>query len=306
MTSASELRSDTFFIVINYDTHNWLGQIFIMKGSLLQGISGRVMLCTIWSALVVFFHLHVLEIGMPGTVHTIIGTVLGFFLVFRINASYDRYWEGRKLWSQMTSTNINLVRNCEALLINAPEKRRAMALWAIAYNYAAMNALRGEKGLGPYTKNLDPAKAQQVLNSERPTLVIAKEMSNIIQEAKSEKIITEYAQFNIDNHIKILIQDFETSDRISNTPLPFSYVIHLRRAMLLYCFSFPLVIVDKIEFSWFTILGTMFLAFVYFGVEEISNEIENPFEKDRNDLPLEDYCERIYRDVKILSSVSID
>jgi putative membrane protein len=33
---------------------------------------------------------------LPALGHTLIGTALGFVLVFRNNASYDRWWEGRK------------------------------------------------------------------------------------------------------------------------------------------------------------------------------------------------------------------
>lgn len=264
------------------------------------------MICTAWSAIVVFFHLHVHEIGMPGTVHGIIGAVLGFLLVFRTNASYDRFWEGRKLWGQLTSENSNLIRTCEAFLKNAPEKRRLIAQWAVVYNYAMMNALRGKKDLGPYTKNLDQDKVRMAAESVRPPLLVAREMGLILQEAKSEGIITDYEQISIDNNIQLMIHHLGASERIRTTPLPFAYVIHLRRAMVLYCYSFPFVIVTKLEWPWFAIFGTMFLAFVYFGLEEIGIEIENPFGTGENDLPLESYCERIHQNIKALLSVPMD
>ncbi len=35
--------------------------------------------------------------------HSLLGIVLGLFLVFRTNSAYDRWWEGRKLWGAMVN-----------------------------------------------------------------------------------------------------------------------------------------------------------------------------------------------------------
>jgi Bestrophin, RFP-TM, chloride channel len=38
------------------------------------------------------------------TPHTFLATALGLVLVFRTNAAYDRYWEGRKIWGGVVNT----------------------------------------------------------------------------------------------------------------------------------------------------------------------------------------------------------
>jgi hypothetical protein len=38
------------------------------------------------------------------TPHTFLATALGLVLVFRTNAAYDRYWEGRKIWGGIVNT----------------------------------------------------------------------------------------------------------------------------------------------------------------------------------------------------------
>src|SRR5262245_46272628 len=40
---------------------------------------------------------------MPALVHTVIGFVVGLLIVFRTNSSYDRFWEGRKLWGSIVN-----------------------------------------------------------------------------------------------------------------------------------------------------------------------------------------------------------
>jgi putative membrane protein len=44
-----------------------------------------------------------------------------------------------------------------------------------------------------------------------------------------------------------------------------------------------------------------FISYVFFGIEEIGVEIEGPFGHDANDLPLEDICETIHRNLYALS-----
>ena len=91
-------------------------------------------------------------------------------------------------------------------------------------------------------------------------------------------------------------------ERIHKTPLPFAYVVHLRRALVIYCFSLPFALVDLFDWKWAVILDTMFMSYVYFGIEEIGVEIEDPFGVDENDLPLEEICASISRNTLEVSA----
>jgi predicted membrane chloride channel (bestrophin family) len=42
--------------------------------------------------------------ALSPTPHTFLATALGLVLVFRTNAAYDRYWEGRKIWGGVVNT----------------------------------------------------------------------------------------------------------------------------------------------------------------------------------------------------------
>src|SRR5918993_817187 len=96
--------------MIHYDPHKWLDHFFDIRGSLVREITARVLLCVGWSALVVWFHYSVNPVGIPSLLHTLVGVALGLLLVFRTNASYDRYWEGRRLWGGIVNDCRNLVR----------------------------------------------------------------------------------------------------------------------------------------------------------------------------------------------------
>src|SRR5688572_20984735 len=48
--------------------------------------------------------------------HSLLGIVLGLFLVFRTNSAYDRWWEGRKLWGAMVNSTRNYALKLNAYL----------------------------------------------------------------------------------------------------------------------------------------------------------------------------------------------
>ncbi|KAG9103862.1 hypothetical protein FRC07_009911, partial [Ceratobasidium sp. 392] len=95
---------------------------------------------------------------------TVLGTVLGLVISFRTTSAYDRYWEGRKLWSTISLSSRNLAN---IIWIHVPTDRSAKAksplpkdatLKAIiekksminlvqAYSASVKHYLRGESGV---------------------------------------------------------------------------------------------------------------------------------------------------------------
>src|SRR5690242_3653386 len=97
--------------MIDYDSHIWRDHLLDIKGSMVRQISVRVMVCVAWSVAVTGVHeLTTLKLDIPATGHTLIGVALGLLLVFRTNSSYDRFWEGRKLWGAIVNDSRNLAR----------------------------------------------------------------------------------------------------------------------------------------------------------------------------------------------------
>ncbi|KAF9920640.1 hypothetical protein BGZ67_001100, partial [Mortierella alpina] len=78
------------------------------------------------------------------------GMVVSLLLVFRTNTAYDRYWEGRRLWSQMTLSIRNLTRSiwvcvAETETRDLLEKKSAINL-LVAFAFATKHYLREEYG----------------------------------------------------------------------------------------------------------------------------------------------------------------
>lgn len=287
--------------MIHYDPHRWFDHFFDIRGSALKEILARVTLCVAFSAAVVWFHKHVFPVGIPSLLHSLTGFAIGLLLVFRTNASYDRFWEGRRLWGGIVNSSRNLVR-AGTMHIGDAALVRQLALWTAAFPYATMNTLRGVPGLGAMERDLPAADAGEVGRAQHTALAVAARLSAVLTAARRQGFIGEMAQVSLDQNIEELVDHLGACERIRNTPLPFAYVVHLRRALVLYCFTLPFALVET--FGWATVVDVLAVAYIFFGIEEIGVEIEGPFGYDANDLPLEQICERIQHNVYALGGLT--
>lgn len=278
--------------MIEYDARKWRRQILAFQGSVSPKIFLRLILVAAWAGVVVCSHRYYREIEVPPTGHALIGVALGLLLVFRTNASYDRYWEGRKAWERIATDARNLVRTTKTLLGDDRAFLEPIVWWTIAFPYACLHKLRGERSLGPIASRLPSSHVSAILAEDHVPLAVATQISRMVAVRRlGGGTFPERAVILIDSHVRSLMENMGVCERIQDTPMPFAYVVHLRRALMLFLLTLPFALVNP--FGWATIVYTVLIAYVLLGIDEIGVEIENPFGVDHNDLPLEVICTRI-------------
>lgn len=281
--------------MIEYDARNFVRHLLAVHGSVAPRIVWRVLFFTGWAAAVLLLHRFILPVEVPATVHTLVGVALGLLLVFRTNASYERFWEGRKMWGGMVNESRNLARMAAAFLRDRPAAVETIILWAAAFPYASMHSLRGAADLGPPAGRLPAGEVAEALAAPHVPSAVALRVSSRLAEAHAGGHLSDHAAVAIDGNVQLLIDYLGACERIQKTPLPFAYVVHLRRALVVYCLTVPFVLIGA--YGWSAIVYTTMIAYILFGIEEIGVEIENPFGNDYNDLPLEQICATIERDL---------
>src|SRR5688500_598730 len=106
--------------MVKYNPKTWINLIFhSYSKQVLRTLLPALGFMAAFTTVVCLVILHFLKLDpkeFPGstTVHSLLGIVLGLFLVFRTNSAYDRWWEGRRLWGGL----VNSTRNF-ALKLNA-------------------------------------------------------------------------------------------------------------------------------------------------------------------------------------------
>lgn len=277
-----------------YDPHDWTSHLFDVNGSLVREILSRVSLAVLLAVVIVVLHEFKVVDGLveiPETAHSLIGAALSLLLVFRTNASYDRFWEGRKLWGGIVNETRNLARQATVWLRHQPDRVRQILLWTACYPHACRGRLRGQVELGPAQTALPAEEVQVVLSAAHTPLAVAQKLTSLLEESRRNGHLSDYAAVAADQNIQLLIDYIGACERIHATPIPFAYAVHLRRALLMYCWTLPFALVGR--WGWATIPATLLISYILFGIEEIGVEIEDPFGIDENDLPLDDICIKI-------------
>ncbi|KAJ3255596.1 hypothetical protein HK104_007137 [Borealophlyctis nickersoniae] len=100
------------------------------------------------------------------------------------------------------------------------------------------------------------------------------------------------------NSLSSLTETLTTLERIQSTPIPLAYSIHLSQTVILFLLALPFQLV--IAFGWGTVLAVIMASFTLLGIEAIGEEIEDPFGYDKNDLPVDLYCESVMEEVEML------
>src|SRR5882672_4885593 len=117
--------------MIRYNPKMWFSLIFhaysrqVMKTLLPAIMSTAVYTFGICYTLIEILRYHESDFKVSTAMHSLLGIVLGLFLVFRTNSAYDRWWEGRKLWGSFVNNTRNLAFKLNAFLDQDRRQDRA-------------------------------------------------------------------------------------------------------------------------------------------------------------------------------------
>lgn len=295
---------------------NYVQLLFRIRGSVLPRIWRRVVLTTI-----IAFLLTVLEETYPQlrltltpTPFTLIGLALSIFLGFRNNTSYDRFWEGRRLWGALVNTSRTLGRQLQLYIHKSalrPRDReddqreleqirdfqRQQVHRVIAFPHALRMALRREEPFEKLAEYLPPAEVEALRKERNVPWAIVARISLRMQSALRRGWIDPFHLTQLDRSLVELENIQGGCERIRNTPIPFSYTVLIHRIVGVYCLLLPFGLYDSVKMA--TPLVVMFVSYAFFGLDAIGDEIEDPFGKDLNDLPLLALSTLIEADLKV-------
>ena len=269
--------------MIDYDSRRWLSVIFRWRGSVLATSFVRIATVAALGALAVWLYRD-RGFHAPPIAHTILGVALGLLLVFRTNASYDRWWEGRRMFGMIVNRSRDLARQI-CTFVDDREERALLVRW-VRVTYALIcQHLRRERELGALG-DLVTAEERASLEpaSCRPAIALAWISARLAARARAGAMSEQRLQL-VDGNLTSFFDSFGAAERIMKTPVPFAYAQHIKMFLALFCFTVPFAIVDVM--GWATPAVCAGVAFAMFGIEEIAVEIEDPFGYDANDLPLD-------------------
>ncbi len=289
--------------MITYDPKSWLKTSLAFKATAIPRVMGRVgVLAALTAGLLAIRELvpesEPLFKPLKPLGHTLIGVALGLLIVFRNNCSYDRYWEGRKLWGGIVNASRNLLRGAGIAVGDV----KGLADMVAAYALALKQHLRGEKDLAEIEALLPPDVYGSLAGASNPPSLIAFHISAWIRARADEGKLDSVKAQSLEDHVRTFLDNQGGCERILRTPIPYVYAAHIKQLLTLYLVTLPVILVG--EMSWFAVPTVAAIAFGLLGIEEAGVEIEDPFGDDPNDLPVEAICATIGRDTAALAEAS--
>jgi putative membrane protein len=286
------------------DRPNGLRLFLTMRGSILPSIWKSLAVTTLLAILVTLSHGRLWDHKMQLTTipFTLMGLPLAIFLGFRNNSAYDRYWEGRKLWGELVLRSRNFARQCLSMVDDeanqpaAEHLRTRMIRRTMAFAHALRHNLRRSEAGDDVAVHLHPAEWVAMRGRVNLHQALMLEMGEDLARCRRAGLVDSVRAATLDATISAMVATAASCERIKNTPVPFSYTLLLHRTAYLYCFLLPFGLVDTIGFM--TPLVVAIVAYTFFGLDALGDEIEEPFGLSPNDLPLDAICRAIEIDMR--------
>lgn len=269
---------------------------FILRGSIVPRIAPQILLAA-GLGLAVAVGQRDFPAAFPSFTFvpfSLIGLAFSIFLDFRNTASYERYWEGRKLWGQLVIDARSLSRQLLTLMgpvaetAHAGETQRVahgMVRKVVAFAYALKHHLRGTDATNDLVSFWPSAELAPLLARSNPPDAILLSLSTDLRQCYLRGWLSDQLLRAMDERVTSLAAVLAACERIRNTPLPFAYTLLLHRTAYLYCFLLPFGLAETI--GMMTPLVVAIVSYTFFGLDALGDEIEEPFGDLPNDLPLD-------------------
>jgi putative membrane protein len=226
-----------------------------------------------------------------GIIYSILGFTLSLFLVFRTNTAYDRWWEGRRLWGELTNAIRNLCIHLNATLPQNDMQRREYYQSLLSLFPTALRFHLQDRKIPAHFFSENPVHASIAMDintikkSRHQPQTIAKLFVAGLKMDIQHGLLTHADIEHFKVEVNKLMDVCGGCERIKNTPIPFTYSVFIKKFIFLYVMIFPIVYSTQLNFLIAPV--TMFVLYVLASIELIAEEIEDPFNGDESDLPTE-------------------
>lgn len=283
-------------------------------------------------------HPNKLDIALPFQPISVIGIAVAFYVGFKNNQSYDRFWEGRKIWGGIVNysrtwgnqvLSFITLRHTDGSISKTELKeiQKRMIYRHIAWINALRLQLRRPSSFSiKYDKKHSGKYYQGNPNGEDwkrdvgPFLSYGSDVEACKQYKNVATQIIRLQGEELKNFIdKGLIEDFRHMDmmssleefynlqgkaeRIKNTPLPRQYSFFSNVFVWIFILLMPFGLVGEFsgmghDMIWLTVPMYMLIAWIFVTMEMVGDNSEDPFENFVNDVPMTALCRTIEIDLR--------
>ena len=292
----SQRREQTFLAHginhIAYDPRRWTQTLFAIRGRAHPSFAFWIVLVEsgLVFALSAFCDFNP---GIDGGIHSLFGVSVAFLVVFRTQTAFRKWWDGRVAVSNLVLQTRTFAQQACAY-VREDGVCDKMVRYAVAAVVATRCHLRNTR--------IDPEMLLGVLQpAEMEDLNKQKNMAFytnwVIRSCLAEAVTGSTPLplvVALDKSLKLMEQAMADAERLL-TPMPFTYVVHLRTFLFAYLLGLPFILVG--DLGWLMVVAVAFVGYFMIGLENAAVQLENPFGTDCNHHPLDLYCLEVVQDL---------
>jgi len=236
---------------------------------------------------------------MPITIPAFIGTAISVILSFKINQSYDRWWEARKIWGSIVNESRSFILQLQSF-VNQENKTeiKEIAYRHIAWCYSLGQSLRGQnavENLENYISDIDMIKIEQ--HNNKPLALL--QLNTLqIAELRNKNALDIFGQIQINSTLVNFSNAMGMTERIKSTVFPVTYRLFLH--FFIYIFVVTLSIALRDIESQFEIPLLLVISSAFFLLEKSATHLQDPFMNRPTDISMTTIARTIEINIKQL------
>lgn len=270
----------------HYNPKDWLTFIFrFHKSDTFRKLIPMMILIGSYSCVIAYLEIGFWKLSDKSNIrnltimHTTVGFVLSLMLAYRTNTAYDRWWEGRKLWGALVNNSRNLAIKLNAYLSDEDDRKYFRKLIP-TYSEVLANHLMNEEVSLMLFEGFDLEIDHHKHKPNQVASLLFQRTNNLYRSGK----ITGEQFIIINSELQSFTDICGACERIKNTPIPYSYNAFIKKFIFFFVMTLPFGFVFNL--GYLVIPVVVFIFYVLASLELIAEEIEDPFGKDTNDLPI--------------------
>ena len=288
----------------------------LTRRSLVVFLIYNTLICLLYGPL----NVHVLDI--PWQPVALLGTAVAFYIGFKSNGSYDRFWEGRQLWGSIVNTSrVWAIRAFDFVQPSAnpagpgapdlADTHRRLLYRHVAWCNALRLHLRRQTAalwdteVAPFLPAAEAASAKKLSN---PPTHLLRHQSEELRALNERGQLTEFRQVAMMQTIQDLFNAQGGCERIKNTPFPRQFAFFSFVFVWIFAAILPLGLVEEFDSRqalgqyhvWLMVPFATLVSWVFNVIEVVGHTSENPFENDIYDVPMTSICRSIEIDIREL------
>ncbi|KFK37376.1 hypothetical protein AALP_AA4G248600 [Arabis alpina] len=216
-------------------------------------------------------------------------SALALLLVFRTEASYSRFEEGRKAWVKIITGSNDLARQVLAASGDDDLIIRDMVLRYIAAFPVALkcHVIYGSDIVGDLENVVEDDDLCLILESKNRPRCVIQFISQSIQLLKLENAKIDM----LESKMLQLQEGIGVCEQLMGIPIPLSYTRLTSRFLVLWHLTLPIILWD--DCHWNVVPATFISAASLFCIEEVGVLIEEPFSM----LALDELCDMVVSNI---------